>query len=152
MLDLTDQEPSTNPPRKDTTMLRGMATVSYFAADLPAAGRWYTELLGVEPYFEVPGAYLEFRVGDYQHELGLINSKFAPAGTSTDPAPAGEILFWHVDNVEDGLVRLLSMGAREHQSVTDRGHGFVTASVIDPFGNILGIMTNPHYLELLAGR
>jgi len=133
-------------------MLRGMATVSYFAADLPAAGRWYTELLGVEPYFEVPGAYLEFRVGDHQHELGLINSNFGPAGTSTDPAPAGEILFWHVDDVEDDLVRLLSMGAREHQPVTDRGHGFVTASVIDPFGNILGIMTNPHYLELLSGR
>ena len=92
-------------------MLRGMATVSYFAADLPAAGRWYTELLGVEPYFEVPGAYLEFRIGDYQHELGLINSNFAPAGTSTDPAPAGEILYWHVDDLQDSLARLLSMGA-----------------------------------------
>jgi hypothetical protein len=25
----------------------------------------------------------------------------------------------------------------------------VTASVVDPFGNILGIMTNPHYVEIL---
>ena len=133
-------------------MLRGMATVSYFTADLPAAGRWYTELLGVEPYFEVPGAYLEFRIGDFQHELGLINSNYLPPTTSTDPAPAGEILYWHVDDIEGGLARLLSMGAREHLPLTERGHGFVTASVIDPFGNILGIMTNPHYLELLAGR
>jgi hypothetical protein len=34
----------------------------------------------------------------------------------------------------------------------DRSGGkmtFVTASVIDPFGNILGIMTNEHYLEIL---
>jgi hypothetical protein len=26
----------------------------------------------------------------------------------------------------------------------------VTASVVDPFGNILGIMYNPHYLEVLG--
>ena len=133
-------------------MLRGMATVNYWTADLPAARKWYTELLGVEPYFEVPGAYLEFRIGDYQHELGLINSDYVPAGTSPDPAPGGEILYWHVDDLQASLARLLSMGAREHQPVTERGHGFVTASVIDPFGNVLGIMINPHYLDVLADR
>jgi hypothetical protein len=26
----------------------------------------------------------------------------------------------------------------------------VTASVVDPFGNVLGIMYNPHYLETLG--
>lgn len=26
---------------------------------------------------------------------------------------------------------------------------FVTAAVLDPFGNILGVMYNPHYLEIL---
>ena len=133
-------------------MLRGMATVNYWTADLPAARQWYTELLGVEPYFEVPGAYLEFRIGDYQHELGLINSDYVPAGTSPDPAPGGEILYWHVDDLQASLARLLSMGASEHQPVTERGHGFVTASVIDPFGNVLGIMINPHYLDVLADR
>jgi len=133
-------------------MLRGMATVNYWTADLPAARKWYTELLGVEPYFEVPGAYLEFRIGDYQHELGLINSDYVPAGTSPDPAPGGEILYWHVDDLQASLARLLSMGAIEHQPVTERGHGFVTASVIDPFGNVLGIMINPHYLDVLADR
>ena len=25
-----------------------------------------------------------------------------------------------------------------------------TAAVVDPFGNVLGIMHNPHYLEVLA--
>jgi len=28
--------------------------------------------------------------------------------------------------------------------------GFVTASVVDPFGNVLGLMRSPHYLEVLA--
>jgi len=36
-------------------MLRAMATVTYFAADLNAARRWYSDLLGVGPYFERPG-------------------------------------------------------------------------------------------------
>ncbi len=42
------------------------------------------------------------------------------------------------------------MGAREHEPPrTDREAGFVTASVLDPFGNITGIM-HPHLLENLA--
>ena len=36
-------------------MLRGFATVSYYAADLEAAAAWYSEVLGIEPYFRRPG-------------------------------------------------------------------------------------------------
>jgi hypothetical protein len=32
----------------------------------------------------------------------------------------------------------------------DQGAGFITASVVDPFGNILGVMYNPHYVAVLA--
>ena len=32
-------------------MLRGLATINYFADDLTAARDWYTRLLGTEPYF-----------------------------------------------------------------------------------------------------
>ena len=45
-----------------------------------------------------------------------------------------------------------SLGATECEPVTERGPGFVTASVADPFGNILGVMYNRHYLEVLAWR
>jgi predicted enzyme related to lactoylglutathione lyase len=128
-------------------MLRGLTTVSYFAADLGAAEKWYTELLGISPYFERPG-YREFRVGDHQHELGLIDSRYAPGGSAT--GPAGAIVYWHVDDVAATLQKLLSTGAKEHEPLRDRGKGFVTASVVDPFGNILGIMYNPHYLEVLG--
>ena len=129
-------------------MLRGFATVSYWADDLEAAKEWYSELLGIDPYFERQG-YYEFRVGDYGHELGLIDGRYTPA--SSGPGPGGAILYWHVDDVAAALQRLLSMGAREYEALTRRGEaGFVTASVVDPFGNILGIMYNPHYLEVLG--
>lgn len=39
-----------------------------------------------------------------------------------------------------------------HDKIVERGPGFVTASVIDPFGNILGIMFNQHYLDILATK
>ncbi|MGH3812599.1 MAG: VOC family protein [Pseudonocardiaceae bacterium] len=134
-------------------MLRGLATVSFFAADLAAAKRWYTELLGIEPYFirplpPDPPGYIEFRIGDYQHELGVIHSSYAPHRAAT--GPAGAVVFWHVDDLPAALDRLLSMGAKEHEALTEREEGFITASVIDPFGNILGVMYNPHYLEVLS--
>jgi predicted enzyme related to lactoylglutathione lyase len=133
----------------DTQILRGFATVSYWAADLAAARKWYRELLGIEPYFERDGGYIEFRVGDSEDELGIIDSRYAPPGTAA-AGPAGAIIYWHVDDVPATLAKLLSMGAKEYQPPTERGHGFVTAAVVDPFGNILGIMYNPHYLEMLA--
>lgn len=35
-----------------TQTLRGLSTVSFFAADHVAAKKWYTDFLGLEPYFE----------------------------------------------------------------------------------------------------
>ncbi|WP_336216288.1 VOC family protein [Nonomuraea sp. LPB2021202275-12-8] len=134
-------------------MLRGLATVNFFADDMEAARKWYVELLGVEPYFERPGngqpaAYYEFRIGDYQAELGIIDRRYAPPGASGEPG--GAIIHWHVDDVEAALDRLLSLGAKPYLPLTEHGPGFVTASVVDPFGNVLGVMYNKHYLEILG--
>jgi predicted enzyme related to lactoylglutathione lyase len=133
-------------------VLRGLTTVSFWADDVAAAKAWYTELLGVEPYFQRPEAgppaYVEFRLGDYQHELGVIDRRYAPPGAA--PGPGGAVVYWHVDDVPATLARLLAMGAREYEPPTDRGAGFLTAAVVDPFGNILGIMYNRHYLEVLG--
>lgn len=128
-------------------MLRGLTTVSLYAADLAAARTWYAEVLDVEPYFERPG-YVEFRVGDYQHELGLIDSRYAPQGAAD--GPSGAVVYWHVDDVSAALERLRALGAKEYQPLTERGAGFVTAAVTDPFGNVLGIMRNQHYLDVLS--
>lgn len=132
-------------------MLRGMCTVSYYADDVEAARRWYAEVLGIDAYFARPAApaspvYVEFRIGEHQHELGIIDRRFAP--TPDSAGPAGAILYWHVDDLDASLKRLLSLGATVHEPVTTRGPGFVTASVLDPFGNVLGIMYNQHYLDL----
>jgi predicted enzyme related to lactoylglutathione lyase len=132
---------------------RGFCTLNFWADDLPGAVAWYTELLAVEAYFRQSGpdgrlAYAEFRVGDYQAELGIIDRAYAPPGAATEPG--GAIMYWHVDDLQGTVARLLSMGAKEYQPITPRGEaGFVTASVVDPYGNVLGVMYNPHYLQVL---
>lgn len=143
--------------KEDTMSLRGFATMNFWAADVEAAAAWYTELLGVAPYFERPGpsgrpADVEFRIGDFAAELGIIDRAYAPSGRVEPGAaaePGGAILHWHVDDLDVTLERLRAMGATTYMPRTERGEGFVTASVVDPFGNVLGVMTNPHYLEVL---
>ncbi|MET1051676.1 MAG: VOC family protein [Mycetocola sp.] len=134
-------------------MLRGLTTTVLFADDVEKARDWYAEVLGIGPYFARPEtgtpAYVEFRIGDYQHELGLLDRRFSPH-TSTEVG--GLITYWHVDDVDAAMERLLSLGATVHEEVTSRGPGFTTGSVIDPFGNILGVMYNAHYLEILEFR
>lgn len=135
-------------------MLRGLSTVNLFADDVASARDWYAEFLGTSPYFarDVQGApaYVEFRLGDYQHELGIVDARFAAHGH--DGKPAGAVVYWHVDDVETTFERLLALGATIHEAPTERGPGFVTASVADPFGNILAFMYNQHYLDVLHTR
>lgn len=138
-------------------MFRGFATLNFYADDVAAARDWYAELLGLQAYYAFPAppappAYVEFRLGDDGDELGFIDRRYAPPGAPT--APGGAVMHWHVDDLDATLAKLLESGATEYQPVTEHGDGsgFTTASVVDPFGNVLGIMHNPHYLEVLAAR
>lgn len=130
-------------------MFRGLTTVSFYAADHAAAKEWYSQLFGTDPYFDVPG-YFEFRLGDHQHECGVIDAGYAPSGACD--GPAGAVIYWHVDDLDAILALLDSLGAREYQPVNERGEGFVTASVVDPFGNILGVMQNQHFVDMLESQ
>jgi predicted enzyme related to lactoylglutathione lyase len=129
-------------------MLRGVSTISFFAADHGAAVRWYTDFLCIAPYFERPG-YAEFRLGDYQTELGIIDAKYSP-GADSSKGRAGAVVYWHVDDVDEAVGAAVARGAVVLEPKQDRGHGFITATVVDPFGNILGLMYNPHYLAMLG--
>ena len=135
-------------------MLRGFTTVNYWADDVEAARDWYAQVLQIEPYFqrpeEGPPAYVEFRVGPDEDELGLIDRRYAPPGASADPS--GAIMQWQVDDVSATVARLLELGATEYQPVTEREAGFVTGSVVDPFGNILGLMYSPHFIAMHQPR
>ena len=98
----------------------------------------------------MPG-YSEFRIGDYQHEIGIIDNKYAPSGATEKPSGCYWLLAYRQFRTKV-FDKLILLGATLYQPITDHSEGkgnFVTASVTDPFGNILGIMTNKHYLEIL---
>ncbi len=129
-------------------MLRGLTTVTFFAADHAAAKRWYTDLLGTPPYYDRLG-YFEFRLGDTQGELGVLDAAYASHDTTV--APAGAVVYWAVDDVLAALTWLEDAGATVHDSAKERGEGFITGSAMDPFGNIIGVMRNVHW-ELTLSR
>ncbi|QLQ14507.1 MAG: VOC family protein [Micropruina sp.] len=125
--------------------LKGMSTMVLTADDVDAAARWYADATGVDPYFRRPdtgpAAYAEFRLGPDDDEFGIMDRRFAPgaAGLGTS------VTYWVVDDVDAAVADLLARGAIAHEPVTVRGEGFVTASVVDPFGNLLGLMHNAHW-------
>jgi predicted enzyme related to lactoylglutathione lyase len=115
-------------------MLLGLRTAIYPAPDLGAAKQWYAQVLGVAPYFDQP-FYVGFQVGGF--ELGLV-----PDGK---PGIDGAQPLWGVADAEQAYGRLLALGARELDAVTSVGEGIKVAAVLDPFGNRLGIIENPHF-------
>ena len=118
-------------------MLLGLRTAVYYVEDVGAARDWYSEALGIQPYFDEP-FYVGFNVGGY--ELGLHPTE-GKSITRSDVA----IAYWGVENAEKALARFLEVGAKEHESVQDVGGGIKVASVKDPFGNVVGIIENPHF-------
>ena len=118
-------------------MFQGLRTVIYHAADLNAAKEWYAKALGVQPYFDQP-FYVGFNIAGY--EFGLDPDPNSATGTGTS-----SVAYWGVANAEAALARLVELGATDRLGVQDVGDGIRLASVIDPFGNVFGIIENPHF-------
>ena len=114
----------------------GLRTVIYSVNDLERAKAWYASVLGQEPYFAEP-FYVGFNVGGF--ELGLDPSE------ENRPGAGGTVAYWGVDEIEPAYKRLLELGARESNPIQDVGGGIRVATVLDPFGNVFGVIENPHF-------
>lgn len=121
-------------------MIHGMRTTVYPVGDLAKAKEWFSEVFGKAPYFDQP-FYVGFEIGGF--ELGLV-----PDGT---PGTAGATVYWGVDDIEAEVARIVALGATVHTAVQDVGEGIKVADLKDPFGNLLGLILNPHF-DLKAVR
>ena len=117
-------------------MLKGLRTIIYPVTDISLAKEFYSALTGTTPYFDQP-FYIGYEVGGY--ELGLDPNR-APA-TSTN----GPFTYWGVDDIEIALKSVLAIGAKAHMAIADVGDNIKVASVLDPFGNVVGLIENPHF-------
>jgi hypothetical protein len=116
-------------------MLLGLRTAIYHTEDIGAAKLWYMKVLGFPPYFDQP-FYVGFNVGGY--ELGLSPDE-GPDGIST---AAGD---WGVRDITVVLARLLELGAEPRTDIQEVGEGIRVADVLDPWGNVFGIIENPNF-------
>ncbi len=119
-------------------MLLGLRTIIYPVSDLAKAIAWYTDIVGHAPYFNEP-FYVGFNVAGY--ELGLM-----PAGD--EDVSKGPTTYWGTFDIEMTYATLLGQSARVHTAIKDVGDGIKVASVVDPFGNVIGIIENPHFKAL----
>jgi predicted enzyme related to lactoylglutathione lyase len=119
---------------QEPSMIQGLRTVIYPVNDLARAKAWFTEVLGQPPYFDQP-FYVGFAVGGF--ELGLVPD--GQAGTS------GSIAYWGVENIDTEVARVTGMGATLQSAIQEVGDGIRVAELKDPFGNLLGLIYNPHF-------
>ena len=117
-------------------MFQGLRTVIYAVADLEKAKAWYSQVLSRAPYFS-ERYYVGFDVGGF--ELGL-----DPDMTDVT-AGNNAVAYWGVPDARAAYDRLIGLGAREGSPVREVGEGILVGTVIDPFGNVLGIIQNPHF-------
>ncbi len=115
-------------------MILGLRTVIYPAPDLARGKAWYSRVLGHDPYFDEP-FYVGFSVGGF--ELGLI-----PDGV---PSSDGPLAYWGVADIVAEVQRLTQLGGTVHEPIKDVGGDIKVAAVKDPFGNVFGIIENPHF-------
>ena len=123
-------------PPSNTAFL-GLRTAKYSAPDLAAAKAWYSRVLESTPYFD-ESFYVGFNVGGF--ELGI-----TPEVDAEQERPEAGIAYWGVTDADAAYRRLISLGATDYERVQDVGGDIKIGAVRDPFGNILGVIQNPHF-------
>ena len=133
---LQQKRTSTSSDTKEARMFQGLRTVIYHVEDLQKAKEWYSNVLGIKPYFDEP-FYVGFNVGGF--ELGLDpDMKGISKGNNV-------VAYWGVKDAKAAYQRIQGLGARKHSDPQEVGGGIIVATVTDPFGNVFGIIENPHF-------
>lgn len=117
-------------------MIQGLRTVIYHVTDIEKAKAWYTAVLEKDPYFDQP-FYVGFNLGGFELGLHPAAEKIT-WGTNT-------VAYWGVSDARKAYADLIAKGGRAHEPVSDVGEGILVGAVTDPFGNVFGVIENPHF-------
>ncbi len=115
----------------------GLRTTIYKVSDLKAAKEWYGAMFDTQPYFDEP-FYVGFDIGGY--ELGL-----QPVASTDTDKTEGVVTYWGVEDIQAVFRQFTEAGATLHEEIKEVGGGILVASVKDPWGNIIGLIYNPHF-------
>lgn len=121
------------------TSILGLQTVIYKVSDIAKAKDWYSNAFQATPNFDQP-FYVGFTIAGY--ELGLL-----PDDKLSIEKTENVLAHWGVKNIEFEYKRFLELGAIEEERPKDVGGDIITATVKDPWGNVLGLVQNPHFKQ-----
>ena len=113
-------------------MFQGLRGIVYKVSDIEKAKNWYSKVFNTKPILDTPFAML-FSVGDSIFAL-------SPATNTTIKSDDSIIAYWEVNDIDSQYKRLLQLGATVHTEITIVLNS-KRATVIDPFGNVMGIRT-----------
>jgi predicted enzyme related to lactoylglutathione lyase len=115
----------------------GLRTAIYKVADITKAKEWYAKAFNTNPYFTEP-FYVGFNIGGY--ELGLQPEEITVKGKAESV-----VAYWGVEQIDVEFQRLIKLGASENEKPADVGGDIKVATVKDPWGNVIGLIYNPHF-------
>ncbi len=113
-------------------MIEGLQAIRLRVPDLPLAVRWYTQALEVEPYRVDHAGATFFLDGS----LLCLELEAAMA----DEVPLQNAAYWRVDQIQPELLRLCEPNAAPFEAVAWLDADTQFASVLDPFGNVFGLI------------
>ena len=123
--------------KENVNNMLGLRTTIYKVDDITKATEWYAKAFLTEPYFNEP-FYVGFNIGGF--ELGL-----QPDTTPSTVKVESVVSYWGVVNIHETYNRLISVGATENEPPYRVGDELMTATVKDPFGNVIGLIYNPYF-------
>ena len=120
-----------------TSRFLGLRTNIYKVTDLARAKAWYAKTFAATPYFDEP-FYVGFNIGGF--ELGL-----DPDTSDQKPGAGGSVTYWGVASMADTMKALKTEGVTVRSEPREVGGGIIVAAIEDPFGNVIGLIENPHF-------
>lgn len=117
----------------------GLRTAIYRVADINVAKQWYARAFNMQPYFDEP-FYVGFDIGGY--ELGLQPETAAPESKAESV-----VAFWGVVDIDAAYGHFTGAGATSYEAPREVGGGIAVAKVRDPWGNLIGLIYNPHFKD-----
>ena len=115
----------------------GVEEVLFFVPDVQDAKQWYIELLGNEPYFDNKN-YCAFHLANYT--VGI-----HPSDVKTSSGIAGQVTYWRVSDIKKVIAHFQSHGCHLFRGPKLGIDEVWICQLIDPFGNVWGLVERTVY-------
>ena len=112
---------------------QGIKTVLHPVSDLDRAKAVYSALLGIPPQAD-SSYYVGYEVAGQQ--IGLVPGG-GPQGMTSPVA------YWHVTDIAAKIADVTAAGGTVKDEPRNVGGGRLVATVVDPDGNVLGLVQDP---------